>query len=134
MAKNPDVVQTRHGFKRKGATGQPTDNQYEDNNEFFRCYRLVQDMTVESLQRQLWKIGWPYERIVIRALGWEEAVRRLKDDAKAMLVMVRMCVAIEDPDGRLYLVRTPDIVSGINGVHKNLKEITVQSAMDTSLN
>lgn len=118
--RNPDIVQTPTGFKRKGAVGRPVDTQYE-GGEFYRCYKLCHDMTIESLQQQLWKLGWPYERIVVRVLGWEEAVERLKDDAKAMLAMVRMVVVLEDQHGQLFLARTPDVVSGVKGIHNNIK-------------
>ncbi len=129
--RNPDIVRTERGFERKGAMGRPVNDKYEEQNNFFRCYHLVHEMTIESLQRQLWKLGWPYGRVVIRVLEWEEAVERLKDDAKAMLAMCRMVVAIEDPEGRLYVVRTPDIVTGTKGVHKTANKVMVQAAVDT---
>ena len=101
--KNPDIIETPDGFEKKGAV------QTRDlRASFFRCYAIIMEQEMEWVQRQLWKMGrWPYEWIAIRVLDWEEAVTRLKRDEDCMMAMTRMVVAIEDPEGKLYLVRTP---------------------------
>lgn len=127
--RNPDVVPVSGGFKHLGKTNgaeTPTGGQ------FFACYEIIETWTIETVREQLWKIGWPYERIIVRVLGWEEAVTRLKDDVKSMMAMTRMVVAIEDPQKRLYLVRTPDLVSGERGVHRRLRGDSVQRAVDSA--
>ncbi len=127
--KNPDIVQTRDGFKRRG-TGDPAPNEFEDN-EFYRCYKIIHGWSMETVQQQLWKLGrWPYERIAVRVLGWEEAVTRLTKDIPSMLAMTRMVVVIEDLNGKLYLVRSPDLVSGVPAVHRQMREDNVQAAID----
>ena len=86
-------------------------------------------MTMEAVKRQLLKLGsWPYDRQVARVLDWEEAVSRLKNDVQSALAMARMVVAIEDLHGNLYLVRTPDLVSGIPDVHRYVREDQVKRA------
>lgn len=108
------------------AAGEP-----EDGNNFFRCYDLIMAQSHEWVQSQLWRLGnWPYERLVIRVLDWEETVTRLHDDAQSMLAMTRMVVGIEDQDHRIYLVRTPDLVVGVRQVRQNLQETTVKTAID----
>lgn len=126
--KNPDIVETVEGFQRKGVKHKP-----EEVGDFFGCYELIQSWPMETVQSQLWKLGkWPYERVVCRVLDWEEAVTRLKDDAQSMCCMTRMLVAIEDQHGNLYLVRTPDLVSGIPEAHKMLREAAVREALNAA--
>ena len=128
LVKNPDIIETSEGFERRTPPAGP--GRYE-GGEFFRCYAIVQGMTMEAVKRQLLKLGsWPYDRQVVRVLGWEEAVRRLKDEVKSALAMARMVVAIEDQHHQLYLVRAPDIVSGVRSVHKLLQDGVVRSAVD----
>ena len=57
---------------------------------------------------------------------------RLKNDGQSMMAMTRMVVAIEDIEGQLYLVRTPDLVTGIKGVHRRMKESLVQDAINSA--
>lgn len=83
------------------------------DNRFFLAYAQVEQMSIGEVQDKLRQLGrWPYERIAVRVLDWEEAVTRLKDDAQSALAMIRAVVAIEDQHGKLYLVRTPDLVTG----------------------
>ncbi len=101
------------------------------DDTFFRCYALVQAMSIETVRDQLTKLGrWPWNRVAVRVLGWEEAVTRLASDADSMIALARMVVAIEDPNGALYLVRTPDLVSGIPDVHRVVREGQVRQARD----
>jgi hypothetical protein len=98
-------------------------------NEFFRCYGIIEQMTMGSVRTQLLKLGrWPKDRVAVRVLDWEEAVTRLKSDADSMMAMCRMVVAIEDPHGSIFLVRTPDLVSGIPDAHRRLREEQVEQA------
>ncbi|KKN88051.1 hypothetical protein LCGC14_0251230 [marine sediment metagenome] len=100
-------------------------------NTFFRCHAVIMAMDVRTVRDQLLKLGrWPADRAVLRVLDWEEAVTRLKSDADSMLALTRMVVAIEDPAGRLYLVRTPDLVSGVPDVHRHVREEQVRRARD----
>lgn len=104
------------------------------DNTFFRCYTIIiEQMTIHTIQNQLYKLGrWPKDRIAMRVLEWEEAVTRLDKEADSALAMCRMVVAIEDPEGRLYLVRTPDLVTGIPDIHRKINEEDVRLAIDES--
>ena len=106
----------------------------QEEDTFFRCYAAVQAMSIETVRDQLKKLGrWPWNRVAVRVLGWEEAVTRLKSDADSMIALARMVVAIEDPVGKLYLVRTPDLVTGIPDVHRYVREEQVETARAEAL-
>lgn len=103
----------------------------KDENTFFRCYAEIMSWDVLLVRDRLLKLGrWPKDRVVRRVLDWEEAVTRLKSDADSMLALCKMVVAIEDPAGRLFLVRTPDLVSGVPDVHRHVREEQVRRARD----
>ncbi len=123
--RNPEVVPVPGGFEHTGK-GQVVE---QEQSQFFECYEIIGAWTMDTVRDQLWKIGWPYERIAVRVLDWESAVTRLKDDAQSMCCMTRMFVAIEDISGNLYLVRTPDLVTGIKNVHRQLNPDAVQAAV-----
>ena len=130
--KNPDILELINGFERRGAHQTATLGR-NDESIFFRCYTIIMEQDIEWVQQQLWKLGqWPYERIAVRVLGWEEAVTRLKSDEQSMCAMTRMFVAIEDPDEKLYLVRTPDLVAGKRDAHQAPKEANVREAVDAA--
>lgn len=104
----------------------------KDENTFFKCYAEIMSWDVRRVREQLLKLGrWPKDRALLRVLDWEEAVTRLKGDADSMMAMTRMVVALEDPAGNLYLVRTPDLVSGIPDVHRHVREEQVKRARHT---
>ncbi len=85
------------------------------------AYELIQHWDHGTLSDQLQKLGrWPPERLAVRVLPWEEASRRLKDDTQAALCEARAVVAIEDADGKLYLCRTTDLLTGIRDVHLHM--------------
>lgn len=89
------------------------DQATEDNN-FFRAYAAIEAMTMEQVRDKLLKLGrWPAERMLVRVLDWEEAVERLSNDTQSCLAMVRAVVALEDADGKLYLVKTPELATGL---------------------
>ena len=103
----------------------------KDENTFFRCYAEIMSWDMALVRDRLLKLGrWPKDRVVLRVLDWEEAVTRLKSDADSMLALCRMVVAIEDQAARLFLVRTPDLVSGVPDVHRYVREEQVRRARD----
>jgi len=102
-----------------------------EENTFFKCYDVIMGWDRQTVREQLLKLGrWPADRQVLRVLNWEQAVTRLKDDGNSMMALCRMVVAVEDPAGNLYLVRTPDLVSGIPYVHRYVRERQVEAARD----
>ena len=126
--RDPNIIEASEGFER----GEGTAVEIPDEGQFFQCYAIIEQMTMSSVREQLWKLGWPYERIAVRVLGWEEAVTRLKDDAQSMCCMTRMLVAVEGMEGQLYLVRSPDLVTGIKNVHKTMSEASIQTAVNSA--
>lgn len=124
--RDPNVIQTPDGFERLDRP-QP---EAPSESQFFACYAVIETMTMDSIREKLWKLDWPYERIAVRVLDWEEAVTRLAGDVQSMMAMTRMVVAIEDIEGNLYLVRTPDLVTGVKAVHRN--EDSVQAAVNSA--
>ncbi len=88
---------------------------------FLEAYNLIQHWDHGTLVDQLRKLGrWPANRIALRVLPWEEASRRLADDTNAALCEAKAVVAIEDVEGRLYLCRSTDLVTGTRGVHRQM--------------
>lgn len=93
------------------------------DEDFEASHNFIMSQPITWVHDQLVKLGrWPYERLPIRVLSHIEAAERLKNRSQASLCLIRALTCVEAHDGKLYLVHTPALISGVRLKHHSAND------------
>lgn len=93
----------------------------ERTDRFYRAYGALRDMHMDSINARLRMLGWPPDRVAVELLDHRAASASLKDDGLAVLALSKAIVVLRDEAGKLYPVRTLDLLAG-----RRIKGATVE--------